>query len=305
MGRELGGLRSVTLKSMTGFARGDGMHGDTSWNWEARSVNGRTLDLRFRLPTGFEALEIRARGLAQEKLARGNCTINLWVKRETGRAEIRLNETALRQAEAVAERARDLTGLKHARLDTLLGMRGVVETAEAEESEEALAALHLAMIANLAGTLDELVRARSGEGERLQAVIEKQLKTIARLIEIAAAAAAQQPAAIAARLAELVARLSEASATLDPERLHQEALLLAARADIQEELDRLRAHVAAANELIASGQPVGRKFDFLAQEFNREANTICSKAADIETTRTGLELKSVIDQLREQVQNIE
>lgn len=305
MGRELGGLRSVTLKSMTGFARGDGMHGDTSWNWEARSVNGRTLDLRFRLPTGFEALEIRARGLAQEKLARGNCTINLWARRETGRAEIRLNETALRQAEAVAERARDLTGLKHARLDTLLGMRGVVETAEAEESEEALAALHLAMIASLAGTLDELVRARSGEGERLQAVVEKQLKTIARLIEIAAAAAAQQPAAIAARLAELVARLSEASATLDPERLHQEALLLAARADIQEELDRLRAHVAAANELIASGQPVGRKFDFLAQEFNREANTICSKAADIETTRTGLELKTVIDQLREQVQNIE
>jgi uncharacterized protein (TIGR00255 family) len=295
----------VTLKSMTGFARGDGMHGDTSWNWEARSVNGRTLDLRFRLPTGFEALEIRARGLAQEKLARGNCTINLWVRRETGRAEIRLNETALRQAEVVAERARDLTGLKHARLDTLLGMRGVVETAEAEESEEALAALHLAMIASLAGTLDELVRARSGEGERLQAVIEKQLKTIARLIEIAAATAAQQPAAIAARLAELVARLSEASATLDPERLHQEALLLAARADIQEELDRLRAHVAAANELIASGQPVGRKFDFLAQEFNREANTICSKAADIETTRTGLELKTVIDQLREQVQNIE
>jgi uncharacterized protein (TIGR00255 family) len=295
----------VTLKSMTGFARGDGVHGDTSWNWEARSVNGRTLDLRLRLPAGFEALEIRARGLAQEKLARGNCAINLWVRRETGRAEIRLNETALRQAEAVAERARDLTGLKHARLDTLLGMRGVVETAEAEESEEALAALHLAMIANLAGTLDELVRARSAEGERLQAVIEKQLTTIARLIEIAAAAAAQQPAAIAARLAEQVARLSEASATLDPERLHQEALLLAARADIQEELDRLRAHVAAANELIASGQPVGRKFDFLAQEFNREANTICSKAADIETTRAGLELKTVIDQLREQVQNIE
>ena len=290
---------------MTGFARGDGMHGDTSWNWEARSVNGRTLDLRFRLPTGFEALEIRARGLAQEKLARGNCTINLWVRRETGRAEIRLNETALRQAEVVAERARDLTGLKHARLDTLLGMRGVVETAEAEESEEALVALHLAMIASLAGTLDELVRARSAEGERLHAVIEKQLTTIARLIEIAATAAAQQPAAIAARLAEQVARLSEASATLDPERLHQEALLLAARADIQEELDRLRAHVAAANELIVSGQPVGRKFDFLAQEFNREANTICSKAADIETTRTGLELKTVIDQLREQVQNIE
>ena len=290
---------------MTGFARGDGVHGDTSWHWEARSVNGRTLDLRLRLPTGFEALEIRARSLAQEKLARGNCTVNLWVKRETGRAEIRLNETVLRQAEAVAARARDLTGLKHAKLDTLLGMRGVVETAEEEESEEAQAALHHAMIASLAATLDELVRARSGEGVRLQTVIEKQLATIARLVEIAASAAAQTPAAIAARLAEQIARLTEASATLDPERLHQEALLLAAKADIQEELDRLRAHVAAAEELIASDQPVGRKFDFLAQEFNREANTLCSKAADIDTTRTGLELKTVIDQLREQVQNIE
>jgi len=131
----------MTLKSMTGFARADGVFGDTSWHWEARSVNGRTLDLRLRLPTGFEGLEIRARGLAQEKLARGSCFINLWVKRETGRTEIRLNETALRQAEAVAERARELTGLKHARLDTLLAMRGVVETAEGEESEEAQAAL--------------------------------------------------------------------------------------------------------------------------------------------------------------------
>ena len=295
----------MTLKSMTGFARGDGVHGDTSWHWEARSVNGRTLDLRLRLPSGFEALEIRARGLAQEKLARGNCTINLWVKREAGRTEIRLNETALRQAQAVAERARDLTGRKHARLDTLLAMRGVVETAEGEESEEAQAALHHAMIANLAATLDELVRARSGEGERLQAVIEKQLSAIARLIEVAALAAARQPAAIAMRLSEQIARLTEAGPALDPDRLHQEAVLLAAKADIQEELDRLSAHVAAANELIASGQPAGRSFEFLAQEFNREANTVCSKAADIETTRTGLELKTVIDQLREQVQNIE
>ena len=290
---------------MTGFARGDGVHGDTSWHWEARSVNGRTLDLRLRLPTGFEGLEIKARGLAQEKLARGNCTINLWVKREAGRTEIRLNETALRQAEAVAERARDLTGLKHARLDTLLGMRGVVETAEGEESEEAQAALSRAMLASLAATLDELVRARSGEGERLQAVIEKQLVAVARLIDAAASAAAQQPAAIAIRIREQIARLTDGTSTLDPERLHQEALLLASRADIQEELDRLRAHVGAAAELIASDQPVGRKFEFLAQEFNREANTVCSKAADIETTRTGLDLKTVIDQLREQVQNIE
>jgi uncharacterized protein (TIGR00255 family) len=295
----------MTLKSMTGFARADGTHGDTAWHWEVRSVNGRNLDLRLRLPSGFDALEIKARGLAQEKLARGNCTISLWVKRESGQTEIKLNETALRQAQGVAERAQDLTGLKPARLDTLLGMRGVVETVEGEESEEAQAAFMHALIASLAVALDQLVSARAGEGERLQTVIEKQLAVIGRLIERAASASARQPEAIVQRLGEQIARLTEPGSNLDPDRLHQEALLLAAKADIQEELDRLRAHVAAANELIHSRQPAGRKFEFLAQEFNREANTICSKASDIEISRAGLELKTVIDQLREQVQNIE
>lgn len=295
----------MTLKSMTGFARADGQHGDTAWHWEVRSVNGRNLDLRLRLPSGFDAIEIRARGLAQEKLARGNCTISLWVKREGGQTEIRLNEAALRQAEAVVERARDLTGLKPARLDTLLGMRGVVEAVEGEESEEAQAALQHALLASLAAALDQLIGARASEGERLQAVIEKQLAAIGALVERAANVSGRQPEAVAARLQEQIARLTEPGSNLDPDRLHQEALLLAAKADIQEELDRLRAHVAAAQELIESSRPVGRKFEFLAQEFNREANTICSKAADVELSRTGLELKTVIDQLREQVQNIE
>lgn len=295
----------MTLKSMTGFARADGQHGDTAWHWEVRSVNGRNLDLRLRLPSGFDAIEIRARGLAQEKLARGNCTISLWVKREGGQTEIRLNEAALRQAEAVVERARDLTGLKPARLDTLLGMRGVVEAVEGEESEEAQAALQHALLASLAAALDQLIGARASEGERLQAVIEKQLAAIGALVERAANVSGRQPEAVAARLQEQIARLTEPGSNLDPDRLHQEALLLAAKADIQEELDRLRAHVAAAGELIESNRPVGRKFEFLAQEFNREANTICSKAADVELSRTALELKTVIDQLREQVQNIE
>lgn len=295
----------MTLKSMTGFARADGVHGDTSWHWEARSVNGRNLDLRLRLPSGFEALEIKARALAQEKLARGNCTINLWVKRAGGQLEIRLNEAALRQAQAVAELAQDMTGLKRARLDTLLGMRGVVEAVEGEESEEAQAALHHALLASLAAALDALVRARADEGERLQTVIEKQLATIATLVERTTNAAARQPQAIAARLGEQIARLAEPGSSLDPDRLHQEALLLAAKADIQEELDRLRAHVAAAEELTRSDQPVGRKFEFLAQEFNREANTLCSKSNDTDITRGGIELKAIIDQMREQVQNIE
>lgn len=295
----------MTLKSMTGFARAEGVHGDTSWSWEARSVNGRNLDLRLRLPFGFEALEIRARGLCQEKLSRGNCTINLAVKREGKQTEIRLNEAALAQAQEVAERAQSLTKLNAACLDTLLAMRGVVEAVEAEESEEAQAALFHALIAGLASALDQLVAARTSEGERLQRVIEKQLATIDSLVERASNASARQPEAIASRLAEQIAQLTEGPSVLDPDRLHQEALLLAAKADIQEELDRLRAHVAAANELIESDQPVGRKFEFLAQEFNREANTLCSKASDIEISRAGLGLKTVIDQLREQVQNIE
>jgi uncharacterized protein (TIGR00255 family) len=295
----------MTLKSMTGFARSDGVHGDSNWYWEARSVNGRSLDVRLRLPPGFEGLEIGARSLCQEKLARGNCTINLWVKRENGQMEIRLNEVALAQAVEVARRAQGLTDLKAARLDTLLAMRGVVETVEAEQTEAHRAELDKALIAGLAAALDQLVRGRTAEGARLQGVIEKQLVTIGHLVERAASAAARKPEAIAARLKEQVARLTEGSSDLDAERLHQEALLLAAKADIQEELDRLRAHLSAANELIASDQPVGRQFDFLTQEFNREANTICSKAADIEVSRIGLELKTVIDQLREQVQNIE
>src|SRR5262245_42491735 len=175
----------MTLKSMTGFARADGVHGDTSWHWEARSVNGRNLDLRLRLPSGFEALEIKTRALAQEKLARGNCTISLWVKREGGHVEIMLNEAALRQDQAVAKRAR---------LDTLLGMRGVVEAVEGAESEEAQAALHHALLASLTAALDALVRARANEGERLQAVIEKQLAAIGTLVERTAGAAARQPA---------------------------------------------------------------------------------------------------------------
>jgi uncharacterized protein (TIGR00255 family) len=227
------------------------------------------------------------------------------VKREADQLEIRLNEAALSEALAVAEQAQKQTRLEPARLDTLLAMRGVVEVAEPEESEEQRDAFAAVLLDGLTAALDQLVAARVAEGERLTEVIEAQLSSIETLVGQAKAVMEKQPELIAARLREQIARLDEAGASLDPERLHQEGLLLAAKADIQEELDRLIAHVAAARELIASGQPAGRKFEFLAQEFNREANTTCSKAADIEISRIGLELKSVIDQLREQVQNIE
>lgn len=295
----------MTLKSMTGFARTDGTHEQTRWFWEIRSVNGKSLDLRLRLPAGLERLEPRVRTLCQERLVRGNCTLSLAVKRDAGQMEIRLNEAALSEALAVAEQAQKQTLLEPATLDTLLGMRGVVEVAEPEESEEQREAFAEALLAGLSEALDQLVTARIAEGERLEEVIEAQLLAIDTLVSQASAVMARQPELIAARLREQIAKLDEAGASLDPERLHQEGLLLAAKADIQEELDRLTAHVAAARELIASGQPAGRKLEFLAQEFNREANTTCSKAAEIEISRIGLELKSVIDQLREQVQNIE
>jgi len=295
----------MSLKSMTGFGRSAGVHGETSWHWEVRSVNGRGLELRFRMPSGLEGLEIKARSLAQEKLARGNCTLNLALRRETGQLAIRLNEAALSQALAAAERAQALTHKEAPNLDTLLAMRGVVEVVEGEESEEAHAKLEDALLKGLGAALDQLVAARKAEGARLASVMTNQLGQISDLVERVAGASARQPQAIRQRLTEQVTRIMETGAGLDPERLHQEALLLAAKADIQEELDRLRAHVAAANDILAQDPPAGRGLEFLAQEFNREANTLCSKASDVEISRAGLELKTVIDQLREQVQNIE
>jgi len=211
----------------------------------------------------------------------------------------------LGQALVAAERAQALTHKEAPNLDTLLAMRGVVEVVEGEESEEAHAKLEAALLKGLGTALDQLVAGRTAEGARLAAVMANQLDQIASLVERASNAVARQPEAILQRLTEQVSRLMETGSGLDPERLHQEALLLAAKADIQEELDRLRSHVAAAKDLLAQDQPVGRRLEFLAQEFNREANTLCSKASDIEISRAGLELKSVIDQLREQVQNIE
>ena len=295
----------MTLKSMTGFGRSAGTLDDTSWHWEVRSVNGRALELRFRIPSGLEALEIKARLLVQEKLSRGNLTLSLVLRRETGPLVIRLNESALAQAVAAAEKARALAKMPPVSLETLLSMRGVVEVVEVEESDEAHERLEQALLQSLGVALDQLIAARGAEGERLKSVLSDQLQQIAALVDRAAKAPGRRPEVIAARLAEQVNRLVETGTGLTPERLHQEALLLAAKADIQEEIDRLTAHVAAAHDLLELEQPVGRRLEFLAQEFNREANTICSKAADIELSRTGLELKTVIDQLREQIQNIE
>ena len=295
----------MTIKSMTGFARTEGATGNVSWHWELRSVNGRGLDLRLRLPTGAESLEPQVREAAARYLTRGSVTISLSAENRGGTQEIRLNEPALRQVVKATERIRQLTDAAPPRADGLIAIKGVIEVVERVESAEETGARVRAMLESLEQGLRGLVQARAAEGARLKAVLGANLDEIARLVATIEVSPARQPAAIEARLKEQLGRLLDGSNMLDPGRLHQEAVLLATRADVEEELKRLKAHIAAARELLEELGAVGRKFDFLAQEFNREANTLCSKANDVDITRAGLALKTVIDQMREQVQNIE
>ncbi len=293
----------MKIKSMTGFARTEGSHGAMRWHWELRSVNGRGLDLRFRLPPGFDQIEPKLREAAQKRLVRGSVNATLSMQRDASTAAIRLNEAALLQAVAAVDRARELTGLARPPLEALLSIRGVLEVAEPEDAGNE--ALLKPAVASFEAALDGLIAARATEGRRLGEILADQLAQIEILVATAANSPARSVEAIRQRLAEQVGKLIDASAQLDPARLHQEAALIATRADIEEEVKRLGAHIAAARELLVAAEPVGRKLEFLAQEFNREANTLCSKANAPEITRSGLGLKAVIDQLREQVQNIE
>jgi uncharacterized protein (TIGR00255 family) len=295
----------MTIKSMTGFARADGTIGATNWHWEVRSVNGRGLDIRSRLPPGYEGLEPRVRELVSKRISRGSISLNLAVRGSDANSQIRLNERALEHVLAALQQLKSVVDVAQPRADGLLGIKGVLEVVEPEEKEADVEARNQAMLAGLAEALDNMVRARAGEGRRLQTIIQEQLTSIERLVAGIAALPARSPSVIRERLKEQVGRLLETGINLDEARLYQEAALLGARADIEEELKRLETHIAGARELIVSSEPAGRRLDFLAQEFNREANTLCSKANDAETTKAGLELKSVIDQMREQVQNIE
>ena len=295
----------MTVKSMTGFARADASLGAVTWHWEVRSVNGRGLDVRVRLPAGYEGLEPAVRESVAKHLVRGNVSVTLSADRREGGQEIRLNEEALAEVVKAADRIRELTGCALPRADGLIGIKGVLEVSEKEEETEETTARFQAMLDHLNEVLAALVSARSAEGQRLEKVLDAHLVEIERLVKLIESSPARTPAAVETRLKEQVARLVETGNGLDEDRLHQEAVLLATRADVEEELKRLTAHIGAARELLRDNGAVGRKFDFLAQEFNREANTVCSKANVVEITRAGLALKTVIDQMREQVQNIE
>jgi len=297
---------SLPITSMTGFARVEGSQDGTSWAWELKSVNSKSLDVRLRLPTGFDYLEPTLRMSLTQRLKRGAVSATLSVTRDSaGAGSLRINRAALDQILALAD---ELTGRIEAappRLDGLLGLRGVLESADEEVTPEVREALAAVFLAGWETALAGLVAMRESEGARLAAVLRERLAEMTSLAAAAEASAAAQPDAIRARLRSLVATLLDASPALPVERLAQEAALLVARADIREELDRLAAHLAAAQDLLREGAAIGRRFDFLCQEFNREANTLCSKSGDVELTRTGLALKAAIEQLREQIQNIE
>ena len=292
---------SSALASMTGFARADGAAAGLAWVWELRSVNGRGLDLRLRLPPGWDALEPALREAAGKALRRGNVTANLTVKRES---ELRLlaDPAALEQALTLAmELHRRIPGSPVPRAEALLGLPGVLRPAQADEAVPDTGAV----AAGFSRALAALVAARQAEGTRLGATLTGLLDEIATLHRQAAAEAADQPAAQRARVMENLAALLREAPSLPEERIAQEVALLAARSDVREELDRLASHIEAARALLREAVAIGRRFDFLAQEFNREANTLCSKSASVALTATGLRLKAAIEQLREQVQNIE
>lgn len=295
----------MTLASMTGFARSSGVHGVLRWAWELKSVNSKGLDIRLRLPPGRDALEPALRAAISRTLQRGNVSANLTLAREGSAPMVRVNEAVLA---AVIATSRDLAKRIEAQpptLDGILGIKGVMEVVEAEESEAEREAANAALLKGFEEALADLAAMRAKEGEAVGKVLHERVDEIETLTKSAEASPARSIEAIRARLAEQVKELIAASSTLDPERLHQEAALLAAKADVREELDRLHAHVSAARGLLKNGGAVGRKLDFLAQEFNREANTLCSKSNDVATTAIGLELKTAVDQFREQVQNIE
>jgi uncharacterized protein (TIGR00255 family) len=296
----------VALASMTGFARAEGEEEGLSWAWEVKSVNGKGLDLRLRLPPGWDQLEPALRSSVSARLKRGNVSVNLNIEKRAAAAGLRINRDVLAQVLALVKELGHEIEAAAPRLDGLLAIRGVIESAEEEQvtpeqRDRRVAALLASWDIALAG----LAEMRESEGARLLEILTRRLDEIAGLVGEAEASAAAQPDAIRARLRELVASLVGAGAAVSEDRLAQEAALLVGRADVREELDRLEAHVAAARDLLREGTAIGRRFDFLCQEFNREANTLCSKSSDLELTRIGLALTSAIEQLREQVQNVE
>ena len=295
----------MALSSMTGFARSHGASGPYAFEWELKSVNAKGFDLRMRLPPGWDELEAYAKKRAGEVLSRGTVYANLNVKRTGAASTIRINEDVLASIVKVAGVLAGRIDAVAPSIDGLLAIKGVIEVVEPESSEDEDKAAKAAAAAAFDQALLDLVEMRQREGVTLGQILIQRMDELEHLAQKAEVAPGRKPEAIRARLAEQIARLLETSERFDPERLNQEALLIAAKADIREELDRIASHVSQTREMIAKGGPIGRRLDFLAQEFNREVNTCCSKSNDLELTNAGLAMKNVVEQFREQVQNLE
>lgn len=296
----------MSVQSMTGFARAAAEHEGAAVAWEVKSVNGKSSELRLRVPPGFERLEPAVRQTVQRRFSRGSFQATLTVGRVASMAaQPVVNEAFLKDVAGLARRLEEQFGVAPATADGLLALRGVLDIPEAVETGETRAALDAAVSSVLEEALSGLEAARRTEGEALRALLSAHVDAVEALTLRAEADPSREPAAIREKIAAQLRLLMDASAGLDEARLHQEAAFLATKADIREEIDRLKTHVASARALLAQGGAIGRKLDFLAQEFNRESNTLCSKSNAAAVTAIGLELKAVVDQFREQVQNLE
>lgn len=295
----------MPVSSMTGFGRYEGRTEGAEFTWELRSVNGKSLEMRVRLPQGFESLEPSLRKLTGERLSRGNLQISLSVRRTAREASLIINrellDSLLRLSDEIVRTGRATLPAA----DGLLAMRGVIDVAESVPDADLLERQQRDAMLGFEAALADLVSARHEEGNLLLQTLLDKLNHIAVLVEKAEGDPSRSLEALRERLRAQVADLVAASTSLDEGRLHQEAALLATRFDVREELDRLRAHIVSARDLLAAGGPSGRRLDFLSQEFNRESNTLCSKSSSAALTAIGLDLKVVVDQFREQVQNIE
>jgi len=295
----------MALSSMTGFARGHGVSGSYAWAWEIKSVNGKGLDVRLRFPPGWDAIDVPVRARVAEALTRGSIQVNLTVERSGTAPAVRVNTAVLDAILATVRQLASKIDASPPSIDGLLSLKGVIEIGDTEEREEDRRGAETAVIAGFADAIGALGEMRRHEGVALGRILSARLNEIAALADRAEAAPGRRPEAIRARLGEQVAALLAQSDRFDPDRLHQEAIMIATKADVREELDRLAAHVAQARHLIEQGGAIGRRLDFLAQEFNRESNTMCAKSNDVELTNIGLELKAAVEQFREQVQNVE
>ena len=295
----------MRVASMTGFSRTQGAVGPWSYAWELKSVNSKGLDIRLRLPPVFDSLEIKARQAIAARLTRGAITVNLTAKRVDEAASVQINRLILDRLLSALAQTPLPENLRPASLDGLLALPGVIEVTQPQEDETLRNQVEADILSALEQALDALVAARHAEGEALRQILSLRLAHIRQLTQNADAHPARQADAIRTRLIQNLAKLVENVEGLDQARLHQEAVLLAVKSDIREELDRLKAHVDSVNELLATGGPIGRRLDFLAQELGRESNTLCAKSNDPALTAIGLDLKIEVEQFREQVQNIE